>query len=56
MQVRFVSEGRGDVVAVMAAEGGDLLGAGVALDTAMAGRIKRAMEACAFHRRAGPSA
>ena len=34
MDIRFVTAGGGDVVAVMATEGGDLLDAGKALDAA----------------------
>ncbi|MGD9980056.1 MAG: leucyl aminopeptidase [Hyphomonadaceae bacterium] len=48
MDIRFVTAGGGDVVAVMAGEGGELLGAGKALDTAANGRIAKAMKAANF--------
>jgi leucyl aminopeptidase len=48
MDIRFVSAGGGDVVAVMATEGGELLAAGKALDGAAGGRIGKAMKAANF--------
>ncbi len=48
MDIRFVTAGGGDVVAVMAGEGGELFGAGKALDTASNGRIAKAMKAANF--------
>ncbi|MBC7769928.1 MAG: leucyl aminopeptidase [Phycisphaerales bacterium] len=53
MDIRFVSAGGGDVVAIMASEGGELLDAGKALDTASGGRIARAMKAARFTGAAG---
>jgi len=53
MDIRFVTAGGGDVVAVMATEGGDLLDAGRALDTAAGGRIAKAMKATRFTGGAG---
>ncbi|MFN3463021.1 MAG: leucyl aminopeptidase [Terricaulis sp.] len=53
MDIRFVTAGSGDVVAVMASEGGDLLAAGKALDTAAGGRIAKAMKAANFKGGAG---
>ena len=51
MDIRFVTAGGGDVVAVMASEGGELLEAGKALDTASDGRIAKAMKARELQRR-----
>ena len=48
MDIRFVTAGGGDVVAVMAAEGGELLDAGKALDAATNGRIAKAMKTARF--------
>ncbi|MGD9965697.1 MAG: leucyl aminopeptidase [Hyphomonadaceae bacterium] len=48
MDIRFVTAGGGDVVAVMAGEGGELLAAGKALDAAVSGRIAKAMKAVSF--------
>lgn len=48
MDIRFVTAGGGDVVAVMAAEGGQLFAAGEALDKAAGGRIAKAMKAARF--------
>lgn len=48
MDVRFVNEGRGDAVAVMAGENGQLLPAALALDAAVGGRIAKAMTAARF--------
>jgi leucyl aminopeptidase len=48
MDIRFVTAGGGDVVAVMAGEGGELFGAGKALDTASNGRIAKAIKAANF--------
>jgi leucyl aminopeptidase len=48
MDVRFVTAGSGDVVAVMAGEGGQLLPAAQALDAATGGRIAKAMKAVRF--------
>ncbi len=53
MDIRFVTAGSGDVVAVMATDGGELLGAGKALDTAAGGRIAKAMKAASFKGGAG---
>jgi leucyl aminopeptidase len=53
MDIRFVTAGSGDVVAVMASEGGELLTAGKALDTAAGGRIAKAMKAANFKGGAG---
>jgi leucyl aminopeptidase len=53
MDIRFVTAGGGDVVAVMASEGGELLAAGKALDTAAAGRIAKAMKTANFKGGAG---
>ncbi|HYD89510.1 MAG TPA: M17 family peptidase N-terminal domain-containing protein, partial [Vitreimonas sp.] len=48
MDIRFVTAGGGDVVAIMAVEGGDLLDAGKALDAVSGGRIAKAMKAGRF--------
>jgi leucyl aminopeptidase len=56
MDIRFVTAGGGDVVAVMAGEGGDLLASGKALDTASGGRIAKAMKAANFKGTAGQAA
>ncbi|MEZ5972436.1 MAG: leucyl aminopeptidase [Hyphomonadaceae bacterium] len=53
MDIRFVTAGGGDVVAVMATDGGDLLAAGKALDAAASGRIAKAMKAANFKGGAG---
>ncbi|MCX7357400.1 MAG: leucyl aminopeptidase [Alphaproteobacteria bacterium] len=53
MDIRFVTAGSGDVVAVMATDGGDLLAAGKALDTAAGGRSAKAMKAANFQGGAG---
>jgi leucyl aminopeptidase len=53
MDIRFVTAGSGDVVAVMASEGGELLAAGKVLDTAGGGRIAKAMKAANFKGGAG---
>lgn len=53
MDIRFVTAGGGDAVAVMASEGGALLDAGKALDTASNGRISKAMDATRFTGGAG---
>jgi leucyl aminopeptidase len=53
MDIRFVTAGGGDVVAVMASEGAELLGAGKALDAASGGRIAKAMKATRFTGAAG---
>jgi leucyl aminopeptidase len=53
MDIRFVTATGGDVVAVMATEGGDLLEAGKALDTAAGGRVAKAMKAANFKGGAG---
>ncbi|ANP44769.1 leucyl aminopeptidase [Candidatus Viadribacter manganicus] len=53
MEIRFVTAGGGDVVAVMATDGGELLAAGKALDTASSGRIVKAMKAANFKGGAG---
>ena len=48
MDIRFSTAAGGDVVAVMATEGGQLLAAGQALDAASGGRIGKAMKAVRF--------
>lgn len=53
MDIRFVTAGSGDVVVVMATDGGELLAAGKALDTASGGRIAKAMKAANFKGGAG---
>lgn len=53
MDIRFVTAGSGEVVAVMATEGGELLGAGKALDSASGGHIAKAMKAAGFKGGAG---
>lgn len=53
MDIRFVTAGSGDVVAVMATENGELLAAGKALDTAAGGRIAKAIKAANFKGGAG---
>ena len=53
MDIRFVTAGSGDVVAVMASEGAQLMAAGQALDTASGGRIGKAMKAARFTGGAG---
>lgn len=53
MDIRFVTAASGEVVAVMATEGGELLGAGKALDSASGGRIAKAMKAAGFKGGAG---
>jgi leucyl aminopeptidase len=53
MDIQFVTAGGGDVVAVMATEGGELLGAAKALDAASNGRIAKAAKAANFKGGAG---
>ena len=53
MDIRFVTAGGGDVVAIMATEGGELLDAGKALDAATSGRIAKAIKAARFTGGAG---
>ncbi|MBL8548114.1 MAG: leucyl aminopeptidase [Hyphomonadaceae bacterium] len=53
MDIRFVTAGGGDVVAVMAADGGELFAAGKALDSAANGRIAKAIKAANFKGGAG---
>ncbi|MES1201454.1 MAG: leucyl aminopeptidase [Pseudomonadota bacterium] len=53
MDVKFVTEGRGDAVAVMATEGGQLLAGAQHLDTAMGGRLAKAIAAARFAGGAG---
>jgi leucyl aminopeptidase len=53
MDIRFVTAGSGDVVAVMAAEGGDLFEAGKAMDEKAGGRLTKAMKAARFTGQAG---
>jgi leucyl aminopeptidase len=48
MDIKFVTAGNGDVLAVMAGEGGQLLPAAQALDAATGGRIGKAMKAVRF--------
>jgi leucyl aminopeptidase len=48
MDIRFVNAGAGDVLAVMASEGGLLLPAAQALDAACGGRIAKAAKAIRF--------
>jgi len=56
MDIRFVTAGSGDVVAVMATDGGELLAAGKALDVAAGGRIAKAIKAANFKGGAGQAA
>jgi len=53
MDIRFVTAGGGDAVAVMAGEGATLLDAGKALDKAANGRLVKAMAAARFTGGAG---
>ena len=53
MDIRFVTEGAGDVVAVMAGEGAALLPAAKAMDAATGGRLAKAMKAARFTGAAG---
>ncbi len=53
MDIGFVTAGGGDVVAVMATEGGELLDAAKALDAASGGRIAKAVKATRFTGGAG---
>jgi leucyl aminopeptidase len=53
MDIRFVTAGGGDVVAVMASEGGELFDAGKHLDEKSSGRIGKAMKAARFTGGAG---
>ncbi|MBY0563260.1 MAG: leucyl aminopeptidase [Hyphomonadaceae bacterium] len=53
MKVSFVTAGSGDVVAVMASDGGQLMPAGQALDAASGGRLAKAMKAVRFNGSAG---
>lgn len=53
MDIRFVTAGGGDAVAVMAGEGAALLDAGKALDKAANGRLVKAMTAARFTGGAG---
>jgi leucyl aminopeptidase len=48
MDVRFVSTGSGEAVAIMVGEGGQLPAAAQALDTATGGRIAKALKAAQF--------
>jgi|CXWL01.1.fsa_nt_gi leucyl aminopeptidase len=48
MDIQFVTEGAGDTLAVMAGEGGELLGAAKALDAATNGRLSKAAKAARF--------
>lgn len=48
MDIRFVAAGSGDVLAVMAGEGGELLASAQALDTATGGRLGKAAKAARF--------
>lgn len=48
MDIRFVAAGSGDVLAVMAGEGGELLASAQALDTATGGRLSKAAKAARF--------
>ena len=48
MDIRFVTSGGGDAVAVMGGEGGQLFAAGQALDAASSGRIGKALKAARF--------
>ncbi len=48
MDIRFAASGEGDVLAVMACEGGKLLPAAQALDAATKGRITKALQAIRF--------
>ncbi len=53
MDIRFVTEGRGDALAVMAGENGQLLGAAQALDSQTGGRLAKAVTAGRFTGGAG---
>ncbi len=53
MEIRFSTAARGDVLALMAAEGGQLLPGALALDAASGGRIAKAMGAIRFTGGAG---
>lgn len=53
MDIRFVTAGSGDVVAIMAGDGGELFTAGKALDSAAGGRIAKAIKAANFKGGAG---
>ncbi len=53
MDIRFVTSGGGDAVAVMGGEGGHLFAAGQALDAATNGRIAKALKAARFTGSAG---
>jgi leucyl aminopeptidase len=53
MDIQFVTEGSGDVVAVMAGEGGEFLAAAKALDTSAGGRLTKAAKAARFTGGAG---
>ncbi len=48
MEIRFVTAGGGDVLAVMASEGGHLLPAAQAIDAATGGRVTKALGAIRF--------
>ena len=48
MDIRFVTSGSGDAVAVMGGEGGQLFAAGQGLDKASGGRIAKALKAARF--------
>jgi leucyl aminopeptidase len=56
MDIRFVSAASGEIVAIMAGEGGELLDAGKALDEASGGRIAKALKAARFTGGAGQAA
>lgn len=53
MDIRFVTAASGEVVAIMATEGGELHAIGKALDAATGGRITKAMKAARFTGGAG---
>ena len=53
MDIRFVTEGRGDALAVMAGDNGQLLPAAQALDSSSGGRIAKAIAAARFTGGAG---
>ncbi|MDX2236333.1 MAG: leucyl aminopeptidase [Hyphomonadaceae bacterium] len=48
MEIKFAAEGRGDAIAVMAADKGQLLGAGQALDGKMGGALAKAIQTARF--------
>jgi len=53
MDIRFVTSGGGDAVAIMGGEGGQLFAAGQTLDASSNGRIGKALKAARFTGAAG---